>query len=193
MYPYNQAAAVAGGGAAAAAPTAAQAFAGQPARYSALDQRIAMMAYARTMGLPDSSVSLAQVEAAPAGVRGFLESQVGKQLRAATVAAAAATSAAAVAAVAGGGGAGRLPQTDGPDDGAGAAELDPDEESLGGFESEDEEAEDDIDNYIICQCDKNKIKRKTDKYKVLVRDGIMQLNGTEYMFNKLEGGFVWMG
>ena len=85
----------------------------------------------------------------------------------------------------------RLPQHDGPDSGEGAAKSD-DEESLGD-DDDDSEEEDDTDNFIICQCDRNKIKRKTDRYRVVVRDGIMKLNDTEYMFSKLEGAFTWLG
>jgi len=83
----------------------------------------------------------------------------------------------------------RLPQHDGPD-GGGAADLSEGEELLGDDDDDDDEQLE-TDNFIICQCDRNKLKRKGGKYKLLVRDGIMRLNDTEYMFNKLEGQFTW--
>jgi hypothetical protein len=94
---------------------------------------------------------------------------------------------------AGGGGAAavRLPQTDGPPaEGGGSAAAADDEELLSDDDGDDDD-EEETDNFIICQCDKKKIRRTRNKYKVLTRDGIMNLNGTEYMFNKLEGEFVW--
>jgi hypothetical protein len=101
---------------------------------------------------------------------------------------------------AGGGGAAatQLPQTDGPPAGGGggggggggsAAGAADDEELLSDDDADEDEEE--TDNFIICQCDKKKIRRTRNKYKVTARDGIMCLNGTEYMFSKLEGEFVW--
>lgn len=86
----------------------------------------------------------------------------------------------------------RLPQHDGPD-GGGAAELSDGEELLGDDDDDDDSDDEEIENFIIAQCDRNKIRRKTDKYNIAIRDGIMRLNDTEYMFSKLEGRFVWMG
>eukprot|EP00039_Didymoeca_costata_P009232 m.121803 g.121803 ORF g.121803 m.121803 type:complete len:163 (+) comp14410_c0_seq1:82-570(+) len=81
----------------------------------------------------------------------------------------------------------RVTQLDGGnEDSAGPAE---DDEILGSADDEDDEEDDDDENFIICQYEK--VTRSKNKYKVVFRSGIMQLNGTEYMFDKAEGSYSW--
>jgi len=81
------------------------------------------------------------------------------------------------------------------------SDLDPDgEEYDGGIEMEppcsgddnsDEEACDlfDTENVVVCQYDK--ISRARNKWKFLLKDGVMNLNGRDYVFQKAHGEADW--
>jgi len=88
----------------------------------------------------------------------------------------------------------RLAQHDGgsndKSDGA-ASKADPhdDEELSSSDEDEDAPDPEDEENFIICQYEK--VARQKNKYKVQLKQGIMSVNGTEYMFNRADGQFTW--
>jgi transcription initiation factor TFIIA large subunit len=55
-------------------------------------------------------------------------------------------------------------------------------------EEEDEEAEQ-TDHIILCQFEK--VTRIKNKWKCILKDGIMNINGKDYLFNKANGDFEW--
>jgi transcription initiation factor TFIIA large subunit len=92
----------------------------------------------------------------------------------------------------------RLSQTDGPSDHVpqvdGYEEDEEDVDSEGKDinseldEEEDEEAEQ-TDHIILCQFEK--VTRIKNKWKCILKDGIMNINGKDYLFNKANGDFEW--
>merc|ERR1712045_42104 len=106
---------------------------------------------------------------------------------------------------------GTLPQLDGPadssdeedgvdDDDDDDDENDPDGEDDEGVEEEplgseddisDEDASDlfDTENVVVCQFDK--ITRARNKWKFHLKDGIMNLNGKDYVFQRATGEAEW--
>jgi len=88
----------------------------------------------------------------------------------------------------------RLAQHDGgssekPDGAASKADPIDDEELSSSDEDEDAPDPEDEENFIICQYEK--VARQKNKYKVQLKQGIMSVNGTEYMFNRADGQFTW--
>eukprot|EP00092_Neocalanus_flemingeri_P064822 GFUD01078725.1.p1 GENE.GFUD01078725.1~~GFUD01078725.1.p1 ORF type:complete len:212 (+),score=90.13 GFUD01078725.1:58-693(+) len=87
------------------------------------------------------------------------------------------------------------------DDDDSNSDVDPDgnayEEGVGmdppcsGDDNSDEEACDlfDTENVVVCQYDK--ISRTRNKWKFLLKDGVMNLNGREYVFQKAHGEVEW--
>lgn len=74
--------------------------------------------------------------------------------------------------------------------GASSASLDDlnsedDDEEVKEHDTEEEET----DNFIICQYEK--IARTKNKYRATLKDGIMSLNGKEYMFQRAAGEYDW--
>ena len=55
----------------------------------------------------------------------------------------------------------------------------------------DEEASDlyDTDNVVVCQYEK--ISRARNKWKFVLKDGVMNLNGRDYVFQKANGEVDW--
>ncbi|KAJ3100469.1 transcription factor IIA subunit alpha [Phlyctochytrium planicorne] len=83
-----------------------------------------------------------------------------------------------------------LHQVDGHDDDD--DEEDEDEEDgidsdLDDDESDEEEKE--YDHIILCQYEK--VSRIKNKWKCVLRDGIINVNGKDYLFNKANGDFEW--
>merc|ERR1719394_1391688 len=103
----------------------------------------------------------------------------------------------------------KLPQVDGPadsgddddDEDDDDDDLDPDgEEDDEGVEEDPLGSEDDIsdedasdlfetDNVVVCQYDK--ITRARNKWKFHLKDGIMNLNGKDYVFQRANGDAEW--
>merc|ERR1712096_213074 len=81
------------------------------------------------------------------------------------------------------------------------SDLDPDGESYdegvemdppgSGDDNSDEEACDlfDTDNVVVCQYEK--ISRTRNKWKLQLKDGVMNLNGRDYVFQKAHGEADW--
>lgn len=94
---------------------------------------------------------------------------------------------------------------DGTDDDDGSDEADDDKDDdeemdEGGPEEEPLNSEDDVtdedpsdlfdtDNVIVCQYDK--ITRSRNKWKFHLKDGIMNLDGEDYVFQKANGDAEW--
>merc|ERR550517_1148478 len=90
---------------------------------------------------------------------------------------------------------------DGDDDDDDDDDLDPDgEEDDEGVEEDPLGSEDDIsdedasdlfetDNVVVCQYDK--ITRARNKWKFHLKDGIMNLNGKDYVFQRANGDAEW--
>lgn len=75
-----------------------------------------------------------------------------------------------------------------------------DEENMDGAEEEPLNSEDDVtdeesselfetDNVVVCQYDK--ITRSRNKWKFYLKDGIMNVNGKDYVFQKSNGDAEW--
>ena len=90
-----------------------------------------------------------------------------------------------------------ISQNDGPldipqKDGADEEDDDDDDEAainsdLDESNSEDEEVE--TSNIILCQYEK--VWRVKNKWKCIFKDGIMNVNGKDYLFNRANGEFEW--
>merc|ERR1719341_1659692 len=89
---------------------------------------------------------------------------------------------------------------DGDDDDDSDDDLDPDGEEDEGVEEEPLASDDDISdedpsdlfethNVIVCQYDK--ITRAKNKWKFHLKDGIMNLNGKDYVFQRAHGDAEW--
>ncbi|RKP11752.1 transcription factor IIA, alpha/beta subunit [Piptocephalis cylindrospora] len=72
---------------------------------------------------------------------------------------------------------------DDPDDVIGSDLDDTDDE-----DDRDEEAEEDT-NIILCTYDK--VTRTKNKWKCVLKDGIMTVDGRDYVFHKASGDFEW--
>merc|ERR1712098_78868 len=97
----------------------------------------------------------------------------------------------------------KMPQVDGPADSSDDDDdddNDPDGEDDEGVEEEplgseddisDEDASDlfDTENVVVCQYDK--ITRARNKWKFHLKDGIMNLNGKDYVFQRANGEAEW--
>eukprot|EP00842_Homolaphlyctis_polyrhiza_P002899 jgi/Hompol1/360/HPOL_001093-RA len=96
-----------------------------------------------------------------------------------------------------------LPQTDGANDDDDDDEDDPEEPGGGGggggtgdsvigsdldeSESEDEYAE--VSNLLLCQFEK--VQRVKNKWKCALKDGVINVNGKDYLFSKANCDFEW--
>ncbi|KAJ3103445.1 transcription factor IIA subunit alpha [Phlyctochytrium bullatum] len=84
-----------------------------------------------------------------------------------------------------------LPQNDGGHDED--EEEEEEEEGEDGIDSdlddEDSEEEQDSEHIILCQYEK--VSRIKNKWKCVLRDGIVNVNGKDYLFNKANGDFEW--
>jgi transcription initiation factor TFIIA large subunit len=56
-------------------------------------------------------------------------------------------------------------------------------------ESESEEEEIETDNIILCQYEK--VSRIKNKWKTVLKDGVIHVNGKDYLFNRSNGDFEW--
>ncbi|KAF9108161.1 transcription factor IIA subunit alpha [Mortierella sp. AM989] len=74
-------------------------------------------------------------------------------------------------------------QVDGEDD-------DEDDTGLGSdLDDSDGDMDDESDNIVLCQYDK--VSRTKSKWKCVLKDGIMLINGRDYLFHKANGDFEW--
>ncbi|KAM3583216.1 transcription factor IIA subunit alpha [Umbelopsis sp. WA50703] len=82
----------------------------------------------------------------------------------------------------------RIPQLDGDDD-----EPDEDEinSELDDSDDDDDDAEgtEDLEHIILCLYDK--VTRTKNKWKCVLKDGIMLVNGRDYLFHRANGDFEW--
>eukprot|EP00798_Chlamydomonas_sp_ICE-L_P021923 gene21923-28968_t len=97
----------------------------------------------------------------------------------------------------------RIPQRDGPDDdededtkagageaggsGAGTAELAEDE--ILSDDSEVEEAEEEVTNFLCCQFEK--VARTKNRWKIAMREGVFHIDGKDYLFKKANGEWTF--
>eukprot|EP01092_Planopodium_desertum_P005192 TRINITY_DN2183_c0_g2_i1.p1 TRINITY_DN2183_c0_g2~~TRINITY_DN2183_c0_g2_i1.p1 ORF type:complete len:156 (+),score=19.10 TRINITY_DN2183_c0_g2_i1:24-470(+) len=79
----------------------------------------------------------------------------------------------------------KLPQLDGEDD------EEEDDPELGSDLDDSEEEDVDTDNLVLCQYELVG-KLKKGKRKCKLKDGIMHLNGTDYVFSRGDGQLDWM-
>jgi transcription initiation factor TFIIA large subunit len=68
-------------------------------------------------------------------------------------------------------------------------ELNSDDDELGSDLDDDEDKEPETDNIVICLFEK--VTRVRSKRKAALRDGVMHLNGRDYLFQKANGEFDW--
>eukprot|EP00013_Stygamoeba_regulata_P023754 CAMPEP_0177647912 /NCGR_PEP_ID=MMETSP0447-20121125/10549_1 /TAXON_ID=0 /ORGANISM="Stygamoeba regulata, Strain BSH-02190019" /LENGTH=139 /DNA_ID=CAMNT_0019150521 /DNA_START=46 /DNA_END=462 /DNA_ORIENTATION=+ len=94
-------------------------------------------------------------------------------------------------------------QVDGPcsgsedvDDGDGLiGEEEEEDDGLGSLESDEEEQDEEEqdpaynDNVVLCQFEK--VSRNKAKWKCVLKDGVMHINDTDYVFSKSNGEFDW--
>ncbi|KAF9897218.1 transcription factor IIA subunit alpha, partial [Lobosporangium transversale] len=74
-------------------------------------------------------------------------------------------------------------QVDGEDD-------EDDDTGLGSdLDDSDNDMDDESDNIVLCQYDK--VSRTKSKWKCVLKDGIMLINGRDYLFHKANGDFEW--
>jgi len=62
-------------------------------------------------------------------------------------------------------------------------------ESISAFLGDVDDLKDNIPNLILAQFDK--VTRSKSKWKCVMKDGVMNLNGKDYIFNKASGEFQW--
>lgn len=74
-------------------------------------------------------------------------------------------------------------QVDGEDD-------EDDDTGLGSdLDDSDGDMDDESENIVLCQYDK--VSRTKSKWKCVLKDGIMLINGRDYLFHKANGDFEW--
>ncbi|KXN70055.1 transcription factor IIA, alpha/beta subunit [Conidiobolus coronatus NRRL 28638] len=84
----------------------------------------------------------------------------------------------------------KVEQLDGNDD-----DLEDDEDAINSALDDSDGAENDDDgneeteHIILCQYDK--VSRTKNKWKCVLKDGIISVNGRDYLFNKASGDFEW--
>ena len=82
---------------------------------------------------------------------------------------------------------GQFDGEDDEDEGEGGAGDDAD---LGSdLDDSDGEIDEESDNIVLCQYDK--VSRTKNKWKCVLKDGIMLINGRDYLFHKATGDFEW--
>jgi transcription initiation factor TFIIA large subunit len=83
-----------------------------------------------------------------------------------------------------------IPQLDGEGDDEGGDEDDINSD-LDDTDDEDEEGEggEEIEHIILCLYDK--VTRTKNKWKCVLKDGIMLVNGRDYLFHRATGDFEW--
>ncbi|KAK3811957.1 MAG: transcription factor IIA, alpha/beta subunit [Benniella sp.] len=57
------------------------------------------------------------------------------------------------------------------------------------LDDSDGDMDDESENIVLCQYDK--VSRTKSKWKCVLKDGIMQINGRDYLFHKANGDFEW--
>ncbi|KAF9923396.1 transcription factor IIA subunit alpha [Linnemannia zychae] len=78
-------------------------------------------------------------------------------------------------------------QVDGDDDDNNGTE---DDTGLGSdLDDSDGDMDEESDNIVLCQYDK--VSRTKSKWKCVLKDGIMLINGRDYLFHKANGDFEW--
>ncbi|KAF9901560.1 transcription factor IIA subunit alpha [Linnemannia zychae] len=78
-------------------------------------------------------------------------------------------------------------QVDGDDDENNGTE---DDTGLGSdLDDSDGDMDEESDNMVLCQYDK--VSRTKSKWKCVLKDGIMLINGRDYLFHKANGDFEW--
>ncbi|KAG0002463.1 transcription factor IIA subunit alpha [Modicella reniformis] len=69
-------------------------------------------------------------------------------------------------------------------------EEDDDDTGLGSdLDDSDGDMDDESENIVLCQYDK--VSRTKSKWKCVLKDGIMLINGRDYLFHKANGDFEW--
>ncbi|KAI9094315.1 transcription factor IIA, alpha/beta subunit-domain-containing protein [Phlyctochytrium arcticum] len=84
-----------------------------------------------------------------------------------------------------------LGQVDGVDDDDDEDDEDDNEDGIGS-DLDDEDSDDenvDVSHIILCQYEK--VNRVKNKWKCTLKDGIITVNGRDYVFNKAQGDFEW--
>ncbi|KAI8988843.1 transcription factor IIA, alpha/beta subunit [Pilobolus umbonatus] len=76
-----------------------------------------------------------------------------------------------------------IPQLDGEDDTKGDEDINSD------LDDDDGEGGEDIEHIILCLYEK--VTRTKSKWKCVLKDGIMLLNGRDYLFHRANGDFEW--
>jgi len=94
---------------------------------------------------------------------------------------------AAPAAAVSGPAAGPIPQVDGGAEDSDDGELNSDDDELNSDDDDDEDDEE--TNFAVCQFEK--IQRTRNRYKATLKNVIMQVDGTDYMFAKMVGEYTW--
>ncbi|KAI9255044.1 transcription factor IIA, alpha/beta subunit [Phascolomyces articulosus] len=84
----------------------------------------------------------------------------------------------------------RIPQLDGEGDGADAGDDDINSD-LDDSDDADDDADggEEIEHIILCLYDK--VTRTKNKWKCVLKDGIMLVNGRDYLFHRASGDFEW--
>ncbi|KAJ3302306.1 transcription factor IIA subunit alpha [Kappamyces sp. JEL0829] len=84
----------------------------------------------------------------------------------------------------------RVPQLDGRDDDDDDDDEDDDGSELASdLDDDDDDENQKADHLILCQYEK--VSRVKNKWKCILKDGIVNINGKDYLFNKANGEFEW--
>ncbi|RUP45264.1 transcription factor IIA, alpha/beta subunit-domain-containing protein [Jimgerdemannia flammicorona] len=85
----------------------------------------------------------------------------------------------------------RIPQLDGDDDEEGEDDEDDINSDLDDSDEDDNDVEggEEMDHIILCLYDK--VTRTKNKWKCVLKDGIMLVNGRDYLFHRANGDFEW--
>ncbi|KAJ3120599.1 hypothetical protein HK098_004468 [Nowakowskiella sp. JEL0407] len=86
----------------------------------------------------------------------------------------------------------KIQQTDGPNDDDDDDDDDEENEAEIGSDLDDEESDEDeqeADHLILCQYEK--VSRIKNKWKCVLKDGIVNVNGKDYLFSKANCDFEW--
>ncbi len=86
----------------------------------------------------------------------------------------------------------KINQLDGVDDDEDDDDdLDDNDESNIGSDLDDDTSDEEVETDHIILCQYEKVSRIKNKWKAMLRDGVMTVNGKDYLFNKANGDFEW--
>ncbi|KAJ3036582.1 hypothetical protein HDV00_002542 [Rhizophlyctis rosea] len=85
----------------------------------------------------------------------------------------------------------KIPQHDGADDDDDDDDDDEVAEEIGSDLDDDEEDDEEAETEHLILCQYEKVNRIKNKWKCTLKDGIVNVNGKDYLFNRANGDFEW--